>query len=86
MTTQLTARPNRPGQPSELHVQIDQWMTQEAFKVLAGRINQRFNDLRHERSEPFRHESTPGYFEYPTFEESANFDPVGIDSEGGSCD
>lgn len=49
---------------------------------------------------PPRHPATPGYFEYPdppAFDESTDFNPVpgiptgsalpiGIDSEGGSCD
>lgn len=33
-----------------------------------------------------RHDMTPNHHEFPTFEESASFDPVGIDSEGGSHD
>ena len=33
-----------------------------------------------------RHDMTPNYLEYPTLEESCDFEPVGIDSEGGSHD
>lgn len=33
-----------------------------------------------------RHDMTPNYHEFPTFDESASFDPIGIDSEGGGHD
>lgn len=65
------------------------WMTNADLRELARQIHQRAIDgqrLEAEAAHPPRHPATPGYFEYPTFDESCNFEPAGIDSEGGSHD
>lgn len=69
-----------------------QWMTNAQLLDLARQIHRRAIDcqrLEAEAAHPPRHPATPGYLEYPdapTFDESASFDPAGIDSEGGGHD
>lgn len=75
-----TALGNLPGP--------DDWLTASEMLGMARQIHQHAIDAQRitetPTPTPTRHPATPGYLEYPdppTFDESASFDPVGIDSE-----
>lgn len=80
------------GTLTQLHGIDGEWMTNAQLVAMAQQIHQRAIDaqrLEAEAAHPPRHPATPGYLEYPdapTFDESASFEPVGIDSEGGAHD
>lgn len=73
--------------PQALDRLTDQMSSDDIFQ-LAYAVRQRAIDKRRAEQEgaPPRHPATPNYLEYPTFDESCGFDPIGIDSEGGSHD
>jgi len=64
----------------------DDYMSHDDLVALARQIQQASIDNQRLAYAPLRHPATPNYLEYPTFEESCDFEPVGIDSEGGSHD
>lgn len=91
MHIQLTARhiQDRNGQPLAIvdgFPGLQAEMTRADLLEMSRTLHQMAIDLQWVTSEPPRHPATPGYFEYPTFDESCNFEPAGIDSEGGSHD
>lgn len=77
----VTALGNLPGP--------DDYMSHDDLVALARQIQQASIDNQRLAYAPLRHPATPNYLEFPeppTFDESCNFEPVGIDSEGGSHD
>ena len=66
------------GTLTQLHGIDGQWMTNAQLLDLARQIHRRAIDgrrLEAEARHPPRHPMTPGYLEYPTFEESCDMDP-----------
>lgn len=56
-----------------------EWMTNAQLLALTRQIQRQAIDnqrLEAEAQHPPRHPATPGYFEYPTFDESADMDPA----------
>lgn len=88
----VTALGNLPGP--------DDYMSHDDLVALARQIQQASIDNQRLAHAPLlfggnwhrgtgivsRHDMTPNYLEYPTLEESCDFEPIGIDSEGGSHD
>lgn len=69
----------RDGQPltaiqSGLPNQND-WLTTAELLSIARQIHERAIDGQRIAAEPPRHPATPSFFEYPTFDESADMDP-----------
>ena len=76
------------------------WLTNAELLDIARQIHERAIDAQRMANErplliggnwhrgtcATRHDMTPNFLEYPTFDESASFDPIGIDSEGGGHD
>lgn len=54
------------------------WMNTTAAQKLAGDIYRAVIDAHRTEGEAYRHEMTPSYLEYPTFDESKDFDPVSL--------
>lgn len=83
MTTITALHIVRDGQPltaiqSGLPNQND-WLTTAELLSIARQIHERAIDGQRIAAEPPRHPATPGYLEYPSFDESASFeaDPQG---------
>ena len=74
----VTALGNLPGP--------DDYMSHADLVALARQIQQASIDNQRMAYAPLRHPATPNFLEYPTFEESCDFEPAGIGSEGGSHD
>lgn len=64
----------------------DDYMSHDDLVALARQIQQASIDNQRLAYAPLRHPATPNYLEYPSFEESCDFEPVGIGIEGGSHD
>ena len=74
----VTALGNLPGP--------DDYMSHDDLVALARQIQQASIDNQRMAYAPLGHPATPNFLEHPTLEESCDFEPVGIDSEGGSHD
>lgn len=53
----------------------DDYLTKTELLDMARQIHQHAIDAQRITETPVRHEMTPGYFEYPTFEESCDMGP-----------